>query len=99
MPLGNFYGVTGYGDAFGGATRVRDHAANQPRMGRRLSRCVRSCKTLLDNCTNWQLCIGGLAIVAQLADALIRRAFSAACELLFLETELILSLAIEIAAQ
>jgi hypothetical protein len=36
-------------------SRVRDHAANQPRMGRRLSRCVRSCKTLLDNCTNWQL--------------------------------------------
>jgi hypothetical protein len=40
-----------------------------------------------------------LAIVAQLADALLRRAFSAAGELLFLETELILSLAIEIAAQ
>jgi hypothetical protein len=35
----------------------------------------------------------------QLADALIRRAFSAAGELLFLETELIPSLAIEIAAQ
>jgi hypothetical protein len=44
-------------------------------------------------------CIGGFGIVAQLADALIRRAFSAAGELLFLETELILSLAIEIAAQ
>jgi hypothetical protein len=33
-----------------------------------------------------------LAIVAQLADALIRRAFNAAGELLFLQTELILSL-------
>jgi len=40
-----------------------------------------------------------LAIVAQLADALIRSALSAAGELFFLETELILSLAIEIAAQ
>jgi hypothetical protein len=40
-----------------------------------------------------------LAIVAQLADALIRGAFSAAGELLFLETELLLSQAIEIAPQ
>jgi len=52
---GNFYGVTGCGDAFGGATVYEITPQINPRIGRRLSRCVRSCKTLLDNCTNWQL--------------------------------------------
>jgi hypothetical protein len=52
--LGNFYGVTGYGDAFGGAMVYEITPRINPRIGRRLSGCVRSCKTLLDNYTNWQ---------------------------------------------
>ena len=52
--LGNFYGVTGYGDAFVGAMVYEITPRINPRIGRRLSGCVRSCKTLLDNCTNWQ---------------------------------------------
>jgi hypothetical protein len=51
---GQFLWQTGYGDAFGGAMVYEITPRINPRIGRRLSGCVRSCKTLLDNYTNWQ---------------------------------------------